>query len=39
MLAGSYGVIAKKYQEYSIFALLGVVVAQGEPFRFRTNIH
>lgn len=29
MLGGSYGVIAKKFPEYSIGALLGVVVAQG----------
>jgi hypothetical protein len=31
MLAGSYGVIAKKYPDYSVFALLGVVIAQGTP--------
>ncbi len=30
MLGGSFGVIAKKYPDYSIYALLGVVVAQGE---------
>lgn len=29
MLAGSYGVIAKKYPEYSVGALFGVVVIQG----------
>ncbi|WRT64747.1 uncharacterized protein IL334_001681 [Kwoniella shivajii] len=29
MLAGSTGVIAKRYPDYSVFCLLGVVVAQG----------
>ncbi|WVQ69288.1 uncharacterized protein L199_007505 [Kwoniella botswanensis] len=29
MLAGSFGVIGKKYPDYSVFCLLGVVVAQG----------
>lgn len=29
MLAGSYGVIAKKYPEYSVGALLFVVLLQG----------
>lgn len=30
MLACSFGVIAKRYPDYSVFGLLGVVVAQGE---------
>lgn len=30
MAACSFGVIAKKYPDYSVFGLLGVVVAQGE---------
>ncbi|WVQ98081.1 hypothetical protein IAU59_005203 [Kwoniella sp. CBS 9459] len=29
MLAGSFGVIGKKFPDYSVFCLLGVVVAQG----------
>ncbi|KAK8847429.1 hypothetical protein IAR55_005287 [Kwoniella newhampshirensis] len=29
MLAGSFGVIGKRYPDYSVFCLLGVVVAQG----------
>jgi hypothetical protein len=29
MVACSFGVIAKRYPEYSVFGLLGVVVAQG----------
>ncbi|ODN79666.1 hypothetical protein, variant [Cryptococcus amylolentus CBS 6039] len=29
MLGGSFGVIAKRYPDYSVFLLLGVVVAQG----------
>jgi len=30
MLSCSFGVIAKKYPDYSVFGLLGVVVAQGQ---------
>lgn len=30
MVACSFGVIAKKYPEYSVFGLLGVVLAQGK---------
>jgi hypothetical protein len=32
MLSCSFGVISKKYPDYSVFGLLGVVVAQGQPF-------
>jgi hypothetical protein len=31
MIAGSYCVIAKKYPEYAVGALLSVVVVQGTP--------
>ena len=31
MLSCSFGVISKKYPDYSVFGLLGVVVAQGQP--------
>ena len=30
MSAGSFGVIAKKFPDYAVYGLLGVVVAQGE---------
>ena len=30
MLSCSFGVISKKYPDYSVFGLLGVVVAQGQ---------
>lgn len=39
MLGGSYGVIAKKFPEYSIGALLGVVVAQGTSANRSTLLH
>jgi len=30
MLSCSFGVITKRYPDYSVFGLLGVVVAQGQ---------
>jgi hypothetical protein len=30
MISCSFGVITKRYPEYSVFGLLGVVIAQGE---------
>lgn len=32
MIGGSYGVISKRFPEYSVGALLAVVVAQGMPY-------
>lgn len=34
MIGGSYGVISKRFPEYSVGALLAVVVAQGMTTRF-----
>jgi hypothetical protein len=41
MLSCSFGVISKKYPDYSVFGLLGVVVAQGQspPYCIRMKAH
>ena len=38
MFVCSTGVILKRYPEYAVFGLLGVVVAQGESCRIPTTI-
>ena len=35
MVGGSYGVIAKRFPEYAVGALLSVVVAQGAYIKYR----
>lgn len=38
MIAGSYCIIAKKYPEYAVGALLSVVVVQGQSLGFNKGI-